>query len=146
MCLFCLFVSQSVSIYIPLRFRFFGQRFSPRTIDVSRESQVVPPTRNRMRSCWSRKLNAQKLILMILSEKKNMKIWRWKYPVIWYVTVWTNFFFSTCSPYKHTTCISYLTGLGARLLVSPWKNSFLLSDEVLNMSCWFPSSWTSCVM
>ena len=39
----CLSVRLQVSV-IPLRFRYFGQRFSFGAVDLSRESRVVPPT------------------------------------------------------------------------------------------------------
>ena len=42
--LFVFFVSARLQVsFIPLRFRCFGQRFSFRTADLSRESQVMPP-------------------------------------------------------------------------------------------------------
>ena len=45
-CKYVVFVCLSVRLqvsFIPLRFRYFGRRFSFRTVDLSKESRVVPP-------------------------------------------------------------------------------------------------------
>ena len=44
-CSFCLFfVSARLQVsFIPLRFRYFGRRFSFRAVDLSRESRVMSP-------------------------------------------------------------------------------------------------------
>ena len=73
-CKYLLFVCLSVRLQlssIPLRFSYFGQRFSFRTVDLSRESRVVPPSlwfsRKRIKIIFLRmlpiaKINWQKII------------------------------------------------------------------------------------
>ena len=53
-CKYVLFVCLSVRLqvsFIPLRFRDFDDRLSFRTVELSRESRVVPPTRQ---NSWKR--------------------------------------------------------------------------------------------
>ena len=70
--------------FIPLRFRYFGRRFSFRTVDLSRECRVVPPTLRFSRKrieiifrgrCGPRKLNSAKNNPHVFLDK-TAKIWR----------------------------------------------------------------------
>ena len=79
--IFFLFVS---STFYSLRFRHFGRRFSFRTVDLSRESLVLPPTQQFLRTrikitfrgrCQLRKLKSAKNKLHVFLDK-TAKIWR----------------------------------------------------------------------
>ena len=79
--IFFLFVS---SIFYSLRFRHFGRRFSFRTVDLSRESLVLPPTQQFLRTrikitfrgrCQPQKLKSAKNKLHVFLDK-IAKIWR----------------------------------------------------------------------
>ena len=80
-CKYLLFACLSVRMqesFIPLHFRYFGRRFSFRSVDLSREIQAVPPTlwfsRKRIKiifrgRCWPRKLKSAKINPYVFETK-----------------------------------------------------------------------------
>ena len=95
-CKYVLFVCLSIRMqvsFILLHFRYFGWRFFFRTVDLSRESRVVPPSlrfsRKRIKiifpgRCRPRKLNLQKIIPMFSRQNRENLATR-KYPIIRYL-------------------------------------------------------------
>ena len=87
--MFFLFVS---SIFYSLRFRHFGWRFRLRTVDLSRQSRVLPPTQQFLRTrikiifrgrCQPRKLKSAKNKLHVFRQNCENLATR-KYPIIRY--------------------------------------------------------------
>ena len=98
-CKYCLFVCLSVRLQlssIPIRFSYFGQRFSFRTVDLSRDSRVVPcathstifAEKNKnyffLRMLPIAKINRQKIIPMFFIQYRKNLATR-NYPIIWYL-------------------------------------------------------------
>ena len=80
-CKHVLFVSLPVRLqvsFIPLRFRYFGRRFSFRTVDRSKESWIVPPTlrfsRKRINIIFRGRCRPRKLKL----AKNNLHVFETK--------------------------------------------------------------------
>ena len=93
------FVSARLQVsFIPLRFRYFGRRFSFRTVDLSRESWVMPPPLYDFRGKESKLFfadvadrenwNPRKIIAMFLRQNRENLATR-KYPIIRYIIMST---------------------------------------------------------
>ena len=103
--------------FIRLRFRYFDQIFSFRTVNSSKESRVVPPTLwfspKRINiifrgCCQPRKLKSAKIILMFFRQNRENLATR-KYPIIRYVH---RIFFVTFERTKCDFCDRFLNHLG----------------------------------
>ena len=77
-CSFCLFVCQTASIFYSLAKYLFGQSVPFHTVDLSRESRVVPPTlrfsRKRIKIIFRRRCRPRKL----KSAKNNPHVFQTK--------------------------------------------------------------------